>query len=197
MADEAEAEKTQEQEESKQGDGRASRKKLLPKSLFKWIIMAAVLIACAGAGFGLGRIFAAGRSVEPPAPTDSQPALPAAKATPPENKLDAAQIWYFDLQPVVANLDEPRVTRYVRATLTLAISSDLNQKEGTALLTEKAPLLTNWLTIYLASLSLDDTRGDLNLRRLQAQILDNFNETLFPDNKALIKQILFKEFAVQ
>ena len=59
------------------------------------------------------------------------------------------------------------------------------------------PILTNWLTIYLASLSLEDIRGDRNLKRIQIQILDAFNEQLFPNQKPKIKRVLFKEFAIQ
>jgi len=73
----------------------------------------------------------------------------------------------------------------------------VDEKEGTTFLNEKKPLLTNWLTVYLASLSLEDIRGDANLKSIQSQILDAFNEKLFPDSKPKIKHILFKEFAVQ
>jgi flagellar basal body-associated protein FliL len=81
--------------------------------------------------------------------------------------------------------------------LTLEISSEMDEKKGTAFLDEKKPILTNWLTVYLASLRLDDIRGDSSLKRIQAQVLDGFNEKLFPDSKPKIKRILFKEFAVQ
>ena len=54
-----------------------------------------------------------------------------------------------------------------------------------------------WLTVYLASLHLEDIRGDNNLKRIQSQVMDAFNEKLFPDSKPKIKNVLFKEFAVQ
>ncbi|GAH72149.1 unnamed protein product, partial [marine sediment metagenome] len=105
--------------------------------------------------------------------------------------------WYYELEPVVANLDVPGITRYVRAAITLEISAEVDQEKGIAFLEEKKPVLTNWLTIYLASLTLEDIRGDRNLRRIQSQILDSFNEKLFPDARPQIKHILFKEFAIQ
>jgi flagellar basal body-associated protein FliL len=74
----------------------------------------------------------------------------------------------------------------------------MDKQKYTAFLDEeKKPTLTNWLTIYLAGLTLEDIRGDKNLRRIQSQILDAFNEQLFPDAKPQIKHILFKEFAIQ
>ena len=89
------------------------------------------------------------------------------------------------------------MTRYVRALLTLEVTSSVSQQDAVELFQEKTPILTNWLTIFLASLSIEDIRGDKNLRRIQSQILDAFNEELFPDQKPKIKHILFKEFAIQ
>jgi flagellar basal body-associated protein FliL len=106
-------------------------------------------------------------------------------------------VWYYDLEPVVANLDEPNVTRYVRAVLTLEMSADVDEKKGRTFLDEKKPVLTNWLSIYLASLSIEDIRGERNLKSIQSQILDVFNEKVFPNSKPQIKQVLFREFAIQ
>jgi len=174
------------------------------KFLLKAGIMAVVVIFCAGAGFGLGRLF--GGSTSPPGggpaaapaqagaePTDTpRPAMGGASAT-----QSASGGWYYDFEPVVANLNEPGVTRYIRVALTLQISAELDQKKGSALMEENKPLLKNWLTIYLASQSLEDIRGNRNLQRIQSEILDAFNEKLFPDAKGKIKNVLFKEFAVQ
>ena len=77
------------------------------------------------------------------------------------------------------------------------MNPEIDVKKGTAFIEEKKPILTNWLTIYLAGLSLEDIRGDRNLKRIQSQIVDAFNEKLFPDAKPQIKTILFKEFAIQ
>ena len=105
--------------------------------------------------------------------------------------------WYYNLEPVVANLDEPGATRYVRAALTLEMSPELSAEKGAAFLEQKKPLLTNLLTIYLAGLNIEATRGDKNLKRIQSNICDIFNERLFPNGKPLIKRILIKEFAAQ
>jgi flagellar basal body-associated protein FliL len=105
--------------------------------------------------------------------------------------------WYYNLEPVVANLDEPGATRYVRAALTLEMSPEISAEKGAAFMEQKKPLLTNLLTIYLAGLNIEATRGDKNLKRIQSDICDTFNERLFPNGKPLIKRILIKEFAVQ
>jgi len=77
------------------------------------------------------------------------------------------------------------------------MSADMDVKKSTAFLDEKKPILINWLTVYLSSLGLEDIRGDKNLRSIQSQIRDAFNEKLFPDSKPQIKQVLIKGFPVQ
>jgi len=195
MAKEKEAEKQEEPQQEK------SDKKTLAGGYLQWIIMAVVVVFCAGAGFGLARLFGGSASGGPPVadspqsePADTQVASATGSTT---DSQSASGGWYYDFEPVVANLNEPGVTRYIRVALTLQISTELDQKKGAALLEEKNPLLKNWLTIYLASQSLEDIRGNRNLRRIQSEILDAFNEKLFPDAKPKVRNVLFKEFAVQ
>ena len=110
---------------------------------------------------------------------------------------DSKDVWYYDMEPVVANLNEPSVARYISITITLQISSNLSEKDGRNIIDEKTPILTDWITVYLAGLSLDDIRGDKNLKSIQANILEAFNEKLFPNSKPRIKHVLFRHFAVQ
>jgi len=57
--------------------------------------------------------------------------------------------------------------------------------------------MKHWLTLYLANQMIEDTRGEKNLVRMQTQIRDIFNQGLFPDTQPRIKNVLFKEFAIQ
>jgi flagellar basal body-associated protein FliL len=170
-------------------------------SILSWIIIAVIVVVCAGAGFSLGKLLAGSQKHETADPNKA--AHKAAEPAKAENLKaegsapEAPKAWYFDLDPVVANLDEPGVTRYIRVTLTLEVDQEIDKKKGEEFLKEKKPVLTNWLAIYLAGLGLDDIRGNKNHMRIQSQILDAFNEKLFPGVKPQIKHILFKEFAVQ
>jgi flagellar basal body-associated protein FliL len=193
MADEKLEEKPQENATEK------PQEKKKGGSMLPWIIIASAIVVMAGAGLGLGLLF--GRSSKPDIAAPAA-ASPAAAAPQPQPSAPAAgavsdNIWYFDLEPVVANLNEPGATRYVRAVFTLEMSGEIAPDKGAALLEQKKPLLTNLMTIYLAGLNVEATRGDKNLKRIQSEICDTFNERLFPDSKPLIKKILIKEFAVQ
>jgi flagellar basal body-associated protein FliL len=188
---------TEQEEDSKteKSDKTVSNGGILP-----WIIMFVVVVVCGGAGFALARLFSGFRTHRAAEP--SQQTNPTQVENPKADNTDLSaggsqKTWYYDLEPVVANLDVPGITRYVRAAITLEISAAVDREKGGAFLEEKKPLLKSWLTIYLASLTLEDTRGDRNLRRIQSQILDSFNDKLFPDSKPQIKHIFFKEFAIQ
>ena len=184
--------KEEEKEKQEKTEGKASGRGILP-----WIIMFVVVVLCAGAGFTLGRLFAGSRTPQAPGASEQDQSTQVGNLQAKGSAGDSLKTWYFNLDPVVANLDVADVTRYVRVSLVLEVSSELDEKKGRAFLDEKKPILTNWLTVYLASLGLDDIRGDSSLKRVQSQILDVFNEKIFPDSKPKIKRILFKEFAVQ
>ena len=202
MADEDDIKEQQDdQEQPEQQDSKAEKsgKKSLIARLLPLLILVVVALICAGAGLFVGRLFAGSpkpETVEPGTKPDAPKQTEKPKSDKDSSK-ESGKFWYYELDPVVANLNEPTVTRYVRASLTLEISADLDQKEGKAFLDEKKPILINWLTVYLSSLSLDDVRGDKNLRSIQSHIRDAFNEQLFPDSKSQIKQVLIKEFPVQ
>ena len=196
MADEDEI---KEQEEQKDPKAEKGDKKSLISRLLPWIIIVAVAAFSAGSGFGLGRIFAGSRtpeSAESDSESDESAQTDEAKAD-DDSLEDPDNVWYYDLEPVVANLNEPSVTRYVSASLTLQMSSKLEQNKGTELLDKNKPILINWLTVFLSGLCLEDIRGDKNLKSIQVKICEAFNDKLFPDSKPQIKQVLIKGFPVQ
>ena len=196
----ADANDTKEQEKKEKQEAtkpEAADKKSLVGRLLPGVTIAVLVVIFAGAGFTLGRLFAGSGAPQTPGASEQDQSAQGENLEAKGSADDAQKTWYFDLEPVVANLDVADVTRYVRASLTLEVSSEVDEKKGTAFLKEKKPILTNWLTVYLASLGLDDIRGDSSLKRIQSQVLDAFNEKLFPDSKPKIKHILFKEFAVQ
>ncbi len=174
-----------------------SEKKSLVTRFLPKVIIVVVVVVLSGTGFTLARLLAGSPTSQTSGASEDGQSLDLENLKAKGSKDDSQKSWYYHLEPVIANLDVDDVTRYVKASLTLELSVEVDEKEGTAFIEEKKPILTNWLTVYLASLSLDDIRGESNLKRIQSQILDAFNEKLFPDSKPKIKNILFKEFAVQ
>ena len=205
-------------------DNKDKAEKGKSRSLLPIIIVAVIVLVAAGLGIGLGRLLAssskpasAGEAkTEKEAPAEKETAKPAAekgeksKSEKPAGEkpkgegsksekitAKAGEAWYYNLDPVVANLDEPGATRYIRTAFTLEMSPDISAEKGTALLDQKKPLIANLLTIYLAGLNIETTRGDKNLKRIQSELCDIFNEQVFTESKPMVKRVLIKEFAVQ
>ncbi len=185
--------KASDAKDGKSGEN-SDKKSLIAKILPMLIILIVAAIGAVG-GFTTAKVVA--EKLKPQDPNNLEQAQ--ADKTDKNTKAgdDKKGVWYYQHEPVVSCLDEPGVKRYIRATLTFAVSSSLPEQEGRALFKEKTPPLTNYLTIYLASLTLDSVRGGNNLRKIRSEICDDFNEKLFPDQKPLIKEILFKEWTIQ
>ena len=164
--------------------------------LLMWIIMAVVVVLCAGSGFVLGRLFAGPSS--PQTSESSQESSKAEEISPDAPKIDSKDTWYYhDLESIVVNPDEPGATRFVRVGLILEISSALDKEDAIKLIDAKKPLLINWLNLYFKSLTLGEMENDRDIKRILMQICDSFNEILFPDAKPQIKKILIREFNIQ
>ena len=205
MADEKEK---KEQEPKKEPEAKEDEKpkaeseKASSFGLFTWLILGAIVMAGFAGGFALAQLLA-GDGSDPTQQTEADGT--EAGTTPEEavindllvDKPQDEKLWPFDLEPVIANLDEPGVTRYARVTITLQLSPQMNLEKGSPFLDEKKPILRDWLTTYIAGLSLERVRGTRNLARIKKEVRDSFNELLFPQSKPFINDILFKEFAVQ
>ncbi|MBW7990115.1 MAG: flagellar basal body-associated FliL family protein [Planctomycetes bacterium] len=201
MADKDEIKQQETQEVQKKKNDKkkpeAGEKKSLVTRFMPKVIIVVVVMIFAGAGFTLGRLIAGSPTSKTAGVSEQGQSSQLEDWDARDSGADSQKSWYYHLDPVIANLNVDDATRYVKASLTLEVSFEMNEKKGKAFLDEKKPILTNWLTIYLASLSLEEIRGDRNYKRIQSQVRDAFNEKLFPDSKPKIKNILFKEFAVQ
>lgn len=189
----AEPKKKQANEQSPEQESQPRKGK--GSKLMPYLMPVLTIVLCAAGGFAAGRLFGTRGHAQnvsaAEAVGEDLPPLPPIKTSGAESS------WYYDLEPVVANLNEPGVTRYVRATLTLEISGHLSEKDGIPFLAERMPLLKNLLTLFIANLTLNDIRGERNLRQVQSQIADTFNQGLFPNSQPCIKRILFKELSIQ
>lgn len=183
-------------EKNEQNPGQESQgKKGKGSKLMPLLIPGVAIALCAGGGFVVGRLFGTRGQAQNVAAAEA--ASEPETALPPISQSSAGPSWYYEMDPVVANLNEPGVTRYARLALTLEMSSNLVEKDGIPFLDQKKPLLKNWLTLFMANLTLEDIRGERNLRQVQSQIADMFNQGLFPDAEPCVKHVLFKEMSIQ
>ena len=99
-------------------------------------------------------------------------------------------------QSVVVNLDEGRMSRYLRIAISLQIpkSQEENFKKQ---IEAKKIVLRNWLLSKISDLDLDDIRGAAGQNRLRREIREQFNAVLCPDGYDQIYDVLFEEFNVQ
>jgi flagellar basal body-associated protein FliL len=206
MADKEKEEQKEEQNEEQNEEQQEATKGKEGQSsgftLYTWLILAGIVIAGATGGFALSQLLAGERQLQPSeiqTVQDNQQQSPEVKSF-DDMILDESKggkTWYYELKPVIANLDEPGITRYLRVTITLELNSEMNQEKGTVFFDEKTLIMRDWLTTYVAGLSLERIRGTRNLSRIKKEIRDHFNELLFPETKPFIHSIFLKEFAVQ
>lgn len=157
-------------------------------------------IVCIGVtgGYAVGKLFNSPGSPEDPSQPEQVVDKTADDKTSDESseKDDEEEMVYLDFEPITVNLNEPRLGRYVRATLVLAMTVE-NSTVVMGVIEKRMPELKNWLTLYLSGCTLEKVRGPSNLNRIRREILDSFNQQLWPDQKPMISQVLFKEFAIQ
>jgi flagellar basal body-associated protein FliL len=103
---------------------------------------------------------------------------------------------YSPFGEVVVNLNEERLTRYLRVKLLLVVDT-VHEKEVAELVEKRRPKLKNWLIGYLSDRSLQDVSGATGVNRLRREIWREFNAELFPDGSEKIMDIFFEEFVVQ
>ncbi len=193
------------EKKSTSDNAKDGKKTKWPKlSLVTILILAGIIVAGAVGGFAVAHLLGSGpqsaAADTSKGPQNEDPANLSLSKPVDEllaASLDGKKVWYYDLDPVIANLDEPGVTRYLRAGITLEMSKAIDEIKGKTYLEEKKLLLRDWLTTYFAGLSLEDVRGTKSLARIKNQIRDQFNELLFPETKPMIHGIFLKEFAVQ
>ena len=102
----------------------------------------------------------------------------------------------FDTTGTVVNLAEERATRYLKVKIALSVDADA-EKEVTDKLAKKKTAMKSWLLIHLAGKSLKDVSGSVGASRVQREILERFEDFLYPDGNGALRAVLFEEYVVQ
>ena len=98
--------------------------------------------------------------------------------------------------PVVVNLNEDRLTRYLKIKILLVVDAS-DEKTVAELIVKKKPALKNWLIANLSDKSLSEVTGAAGLNKMRREIWHQFNGELFPDGAEKVLDIFFEEFVVQ
>lgn len=98
--------------------------------------------------------------------------------------------------PILVNLNEDRLTRYLKLKILLVVDAR-EEKAVAELLQKKKPALKNWLIAYLSDKSLPDVSGATGQNRMRREMWQQFNGELFPNGPEKILDIFFEEFVVQ
>jgi flagellar basal body-associated protein FliL len=170
----------------------AGKGKIMP-----WVVSSVTVVVCAAAGFGVSRLFGTRGTAQTADAAGQTAAVETMKVEEPPVASGKEQLWYYEVDPVVANLNEPGVTRYVRVALTLEIGNGMKEEAGRAFLDQRKPLMKHWLTLYLSNQTVEGIRGERNLRLVQGQLADTLNQSLFPNARPQITRVLFKELSIQ
>jgi flagellar basal body-associated protein FliL len=182
----------QENAEQQQPGGPQGNGKQSPiHGVFTWVITLAIVVGGGVGGFALAQLIAGAG----PKNAHAQPAAPETDVFAPGE--EGAGPWQYDLEPVLANLDEPGVTRFLRVTVTLVMAPEMDATKGGEFLKDKAPLLTDFVSGYISGLTLEQVRGQNNRNHIKREVQYGFNQVLFPDGKPYVHNVLFREFAVQ
>ena len=154
----------------------------------RWVVVGVIGLLSAGSGFLLPQIL----HVSAADPAEAT----AHNSEGSDGEIRGLAVAYVPFGDVVANLDDNRMTRYLRAKFSLSV-----EKRDVAtvqrLVEEQRTFLKNWLIGYFQSKQLEEIRGTAGFNRIRREIHEQFNMMLFPDGEEKIKEILFDEFNVQ
>lgn len=167
-------------EEKPSGDGEAPPKK---KGMLGWIAVGAVAGA---AGVAAPVVLLSDHHA-----TDKKDAAPVHY-----EMLPSDQAMFIPFGSVTVNLNESRMNRYLRVTMSLQIDKSqehLIQEK----LRKQEQSLKNWLLSHISDKQLEEIRGAAGQNMLRREIRDQFNTALFADGFDRIYDVLFEEFAVQ
>lgn len=97
---------------------------------------------------------------------------------------------------VAVNLAEDRMSRYLRVKV--AIQVDEEEEAKVHELVEKQKVaLKSWMISHIAGKALKDVSGTVGVNRLQREILERFEDILYPNGESPIRNVLFEEYVVQ
>lgn len=103
---------------------------------------------------------------------------------------------FIDFEEVVVNVQDGRMTRFLRLNPTLQVASG-SMEDVTAEVESQKAILRNWMISYLSDLTLDELKGSVAQNRIRRDIHNYFNDVLAPDGTELIQDVLIGNYQLQ
>jgi flagellar basal body-associated protein FliL len=97
---------------------------------------------------------------------------------------------------VVVNLSEEKMTRYLRLKIAVTVDAD-HEKDVTQELTKHKAAIKSKIISHVAGKTLKDVSGSVGVTRLQRELLEKFEDELYPDGNSPIRAVLFEEYVIQ
>lgn len=97
---------------------------------------------------------------------------------------------------VVVNLVDPRMQRYLRVKVAVLVDEE-SEEEVTELLTKHKAAVKSKLIGHIAGKDVKDVSGTVGVNRLQRELLERFEDVLFPEGHSKIRTVLFEEYVIQ
>jgi len=123
-------------------------------------------------------------------------AAAAAKAKAKKKHAHAEHTACVEVGEVAVNLAEERMTRFLRVKVAVQCDEAAESKVKEHAEKNKAAL-KSWMIGHLAGKSLKEVSGTVAIHRLQREMLERFDEMLFPNGESPLKAVLFEEYLVQ
>jgi flagellar basal body-associated protein FliL len=97
---------------------------------------------------------------------------------------------------VAVNLSEERMTRYLRVKVAVQVEAAMEKKVLEHVEKNKAAL-KSWMISHIAGKTLKDVSGTVGVNRLQREMLERFEDILYPHGESPLRNVLFEEYIVQ
>ena len=97
---------------------------------------------------------------------------------------------------IVVNLSEDRMSRYLRVKIAVKVDAH-DEKAITALVAKHKAAMKSKIIGHLAGKGMKDVGGTVGVAKLQREILEKFDDILYPDGDSKLQEVLFEEYVVQ
>ena len=161
------------------------------KSLLTFGIMLLVTVGLGAVG---GHFVGELTASQPSEANAMEPSVP--QASPDQAGAPHTQFASIDLERITVNANEPRLQRFIHATIAVTVRKEAFDHVS-GVLTERRDEIKDWLITYLSGCSLEEVRGPRNLNRIRREMQDSLNDMLWPNRDPLIESVLLREFQVQ